>query len=214
MMISVTGLIQNKTNSKPLMPFFRKPAGGFTLLELMLVILLIGLLATMVTLNFTGASRQEKLDDEALRFQQVTQFIAETAVLKQQEWGLYVQADRYGFLYYDNNENKWLPAEEPKAVAAHKMPEHLSLTLELEGLAGEDTNLLARLDWQTDEDEEISADKPELPVLPQVFILSSGEISPFKLIFTEQSELTALYSTVSTEFSIPLLRTEAAEQLP
>ena len=199
------------------MPLSRKQAGGFTLLELMLVILLIGLLATMVTLNFTGASRQEKLDDEAFRFQQVTQFIAETAVLKQQEWGLYVQADRYGFLYYDNNENKWLAAEEPKAVAAHKMPENLSLTLELEGLAGEDTNLLAQLDWQTEDEEEIAqpqSEKPELPVLPQVFILSSGEISPFKLIFTEQSELTPLYSTVSTEFSIPLQRTDAAEQLP
>ena len=67
---------------------------GFTLLELMLVILLIGLLAAMVTLNFSGESRQEKLTNEAERFQQISQFVAETALLKQQEWGLYVLPDR------------------------------------------------------------------------------------------------------------------------
>ena len=187
---------------------------GFTLLELMLVILLIGLLSAMVTLNFSGESRQEKLTNEAERFQQISQFVAETALLKQQEWGLYVLPDRYGFLYYDYSSSKWLQADEPEGLRQHKLPQDMTLTLELDGLEGADSNLLSQLDWEIDEDEQPTDEQSEIPVLPQVFILSSGEISPFKLLFVEQSEVNLLYSAVSTDFSIPLTRSEVSAERP
>lgn len=187
---------------------------GFTLLELMLVILLIGLLATMVTLNFSGESRHEKLSKEAERFQQITQYVAETALLKQQEWGLYVLTDRYGFLYYDYDSAKWLAAEEPEGLREHKLPQDISMTLELDGLEAAEDNLLSQLDWQLDEEQQDAEEQQDIPVLPQVFILSSGEISPFKLLFTEQSELQPLYSAVSTDFSIPLKRSDVSAEQP
>ena len=185
---------------------------GFTLVEVMLVMLLIGLLATTVVMNFSGESREERLEKEAERFQQVFQFVAETAMLKQQEWGLYIKEDRYGFLYYSNEDNKWAAADEPAGVREHKLPEGVVLSLELEGLPGEDSNLLSQLDWQLDEDEQEADSK--IPVLPQVFILSSGEISPFQLLLTEKTDLTPLYSAVSTDFAIPLNRTAVSADLP
>ena len=97
----------------PSLPAVQHRSNGFTLVEVMLVMLLIGLLATTVVMNFSGESREERLEKEAERFQQLFQFVAETAMLKQQEWGLYVLPDRYGFLYYDNNEGKWAEADEP-----------------------------------------------------------------------------------------------------
>ncbi|MEH8017292.1 type II secretion system minor pseudopilin GspH [Rheinheimera muenzenbergensis] len=187
---------------------------GFTLLELMLVILLVGLLATMVTLNFSGESRHEKLSKEAERFQQITQYVAETALLKQQEWGLYVLTDRYGFLYYDYDSAKWLAAEEPDGLREHKLPQDISMTLELDGLEAAEDNLLSQLDWQLDEEQQDAEEQQDIPVLPQVFILSSGEISPFKLLFAEQSELQPLYSAVSTDFSIPLKRSDVSAEQP
>lgn len=190
---------------------------GFTLVEVMLVMLLIGLLATTVVMNFSPESREERLNKEAERFQQLFQFVAETALLKQQEWGLYTLPDRYGFMYYNNEAGKWLAADEPASLQPHKLPADIKLSLELEGLPGADTNLLSQLDWQLDEPEqteEQTEEETELPVLPQVFILSSGEISPFKLLLTEQSDLTPLYSSVSAGFAIPLSRTTAATELP
>lgn len=186
---------------------------GFTLVEVMLVMLLIGLLATTVVMNFSGESREERLEKEAERFQQVFQFVAETAMLKQQEWGLYILPDRYGFLYYNNEDAKWALAEEPAGVTPHKLPADITLELELEGLPGEDTNLLSKLDWQLD-DEEQSDEDSKIPALPQVFILSSGEISPFQLLLRESSDLTPLYSAVSTDFAIPLTRTEVSAERP
>jgi general secretion pathway protein H len=188
-------------------------SSGFTLVEVMLVMLLIGLLATTVVMNFTGESREEKLDKQAGRFQQIFQFVAETAMLKQQEWGLYVQADRYGFLYYSNETAKWVAADEPVGLQQHKMPDGIVLKLELEGLPGEESNLLSQLDWQL-ESQERPDEEGKIPVLPQVFILSSGEISPFQLLLTETSDLTPLYSAVSTDFAIPLTRTTASAEQP
>lgn len=186
---------------------------GFTLVEVMLVMLLIGLLATTVVMNLSSDSREDKLNKEAERFQQLFQFVAETAMLKQQEWGLYITPEQYGFLYYDNDEEKWLPAEEPASLQAYELPEHIALQLELEGLPGAETNLLSELNWQLDEDDAMPEDTTT-PVLPQVFVLSSGEISPFKLVFTEQSDFKPLYIAVSTDFSIPLTRTEVSEEQP
>ena len=187
---------------------------GFTLLELMLVILLIGLLAVMVTLNLSSDSRHERLTAEAERFQQITQYVAETALLRQQEWGLYVVNDRYGFVYFDNPSAKWLEAEEPKGLVQHQLPENIRMALELDGLQATEDNLLAQLEWQLDEDEQQSDEQRDIPVLPQVFILSSGEISPFKLVFSEHSDLSPLYAAVSTEFSIPLTRSDVSAELP
>ena len=87
------------------------------------------------------------------------------------------------------------------------------LMLELEGLAGADSNLLSQLDWQADDDEQTD-ENADIPVLPQVFILSSGEISPFQLLLAENSDLTPLYSSVSTDFAIPLSRTPVSTELP
>jgi len=186
---------------------------GFTLVEVMLVMLLIGLLATTVVMNFSGESREERLEKEAERLQQLFHFVAETAMLKQQEWGLYVFNDSYGFLYYDNDAGKWAAADEPAGLKHYKLPRDIVLTLELEGLPGAESNLLSQLDWQTDEEQQADTES-KIPVLPQVFILSSGEISPFQLLFTEKSDLTPLYSAVSAEFAIPLARSTVSEAQP
>ncbi|PKM17963.1 MAG: type II secretion system protein GspH [Gammaproteobacteria bacterium HGW-Gammaproteobacteria-15] len=195
-------------------PAVQHRSNGFTLVEVMLVMLLIGLLATTVVMNFSGESREERLEKEAERFQQLFQFVAETAMLKQQEWGLYVLPDRYGFLYYDNNEGKWAEANEPAGLRQYKLPHDIALKLELEGLPGEETNLLSQLDWQLADDDKQSDEDSKIPVLPQVFVLSSGEISPFQLLLTESSDLTPLYSAVSTDFAIPLTRTPVSAELP
>lgn len=196
------------------LPAIQRRSSGFTLVEVMLVMLLIGLLATTVVMNFTGESREERLEKEAERFQQLFQFVAETAMLKQQEWGLYVLPDRYGFLYYNNSEGKWAEANEPAGLRQYTLPRDIVLKLELEGLPGEETNLLSQLDWQLDDDDRQTGEDSKVPVLPQVFVLSSGEISPFQLLLIENSDLTPLYSAISTDFAIPLNRTPVSAEQP
>ena len=186
-------------------PLKRLKQPGFTLLEVMLVLLLIGLLATTVVVNFSGDSPEQRLQKETERFQQVFQFVAETAMLKQQEWGLVLQEGSYSFVYFDGE--KWLQADEPKAAELYELAEDIRLQLELEGLPGAEFSLLSQLNWQ-DQDDFDDADNEQPPVLPQVFILSSGEISPFRLMFQLGERLEQVSQTVGTDFTIPLNRSD------
>lgn len=140
-------------------PLIRFRQAGFTLLEVMLVLLLIGLLATTVVLNFSGDSPEQRLQKETERFQQVFQFVAETAMLKQQEWGLVLQEGSYSFVYFYGE--KWLQADQPKAAELYELAEDIRLQLELEGLPGAELSLLSQLNWQ--DDDEFTDNASEQP---------------------------------------------------
>ncbi|WP_423188104.1 type II secretion system minor pseudopilin GspH [Alishewanella sp. d11] len=178
---------------------------GFTLLEILLVIVLIGILASVVVLNFDGDTAEEQVDKEAVRFQQVFQFIAETAQLRQQEWGLVVAENGYAFVYFADGSWQWV--QQPEVAKQHRLPEGLQLQLEIEGLPGAEQNLLSQLEWQQEEQTSLSTEEGAAkPPLPQVFILSSGEISPFRLSFSASKVLPPVSVQVGTDFSLPLSR--------
>ena len=183
---------------------------GFTLLEVMLVLLLVGILASAVVINFSGNSPEQRLEKEVLRFSQVFQFIADSAQLRQQEWGLVVAAGQYAFVYYQADGWQW--AQQPAAAKAYTLPEGITLTVELEGLPGEEQSLLSQLEWEYA--AEGLATSPEVsspPPLPQVFILSSGEVSPFRLTFSTEQSLSPVQVTLGTDFSLPLQRYSEAD---
>ncbi|EHR40864.1 type II secretion system minor pseudopilin GspH [Alishewanella jeotgali] len=177
---------------------------GFTLLEVMLVLLLVGILASAVVMNFAGDSPQQKLEKETLRFNQAFQFIADTALLRQQEWGLVVAANQYAFVYFDGEVWQWV--QEPAVAKAYTMPEGITLALQLEGLPGAEESLLSQLSGLgADETDATQQDASSIPPLPQVFMLSSGEVSPFRLHFNFAQDR-QLQLTLGTDFSVPLRR--------
>lgn len=185
-------------------------ARGFTLLEVMLVLLLVGILASAVVINFSGNSPEQRLEKEVLRFSQVFQFIADSAQLRQQEWGLVVAAGQYAFVYYQADGWQW--AQQPAAAKAYTLPEGITLTVELEGLPGDELSLLSQLEWEAAaEDLEVTGDAASPPPLPQVFILSSGEVSPFRLTFSTEQSLSPVQVTLGTDFSPPLQRYSEAD---
>jgi general secretion pathway protein H len=171
----------------------------------MLVLLLVGILASAVVINFSGNSPEQRLEKEVLRFSQVFQFIADSAQLRQQEWGLVVAAGQYAFVYYQADGWQW--AQQPAAAKAYTLPEGITLTVELDGLPGEEQSLLSQFEWEVlDEDLATSPDASSPPPLPQVFILSSGEVSPFRITFNTEQSLSPVQVTLGTDFSLPLQR--------
>lgn len=183
---------------------------GFTLLEVMLVLLLVGLLTSVVALNLGGRSSQQQIQQEVLRFMQAFQFVAEQAQLQQQEWGLVVANEGYAFAYY--SADGWQLAQQPAITRQYALPEGMSLQLELEGLPGDEFNLLSQLSWQQETDDrwQNAQDNAKKTPFPQVFILSSGEISPFRLNFVFDARIEATQQRVGTDFSLPIKRFDGA----
>lgn len=125
---------------------------GFTLLELMIVIVLIGMLAGMVSLA-SGPSPARQARQQAEDFIRVVQQLRERAVLDAREYGLRLQSRAYQAVR--------LEARGWTAVTSlHWLPENLTLGLEQDGQ-------ILPLDDVRD--------------TPQLLMLSSDEISPFRL---------------------------------
>ncbi len=221
----------------------RVPQQGFTLVEVLLVILLIGMLAVSVVVSFSGDSRDQRLAKETEQLQQLIQLASETAMLKQQELGLFINAEGYRFMLF--KDEKWHSISQPKALRPRQFPAGFAVELELEGLEWSEGNLLSQVEWQDEEEdalfEENSFDElaqkkqqekaqqaaksgqpiattgfetaprqKKDPRLPQVFILSSGEITPFLLSISEQSDKPVWRQELKAVFSIPLERSEVS----
>ena len=73
-------------------------------------------------------------------------------------------------------ENSWQSPGDDGLLKAYSLPAEIELRLEVEGEPPELNNLAALEDGGNEEDEEES-------LTPQVFILSSGEMTPFSVTF-------------------------------
>jgi general secretion pathway protein H len=85
---------------------------GFTLIELMVVIMLVGIMATMVQFNASGKRPEDVLQQESARFAAIFEVASEYGMLNNIELGLMVKKDSYQFLGYDGT--RW--AEIPVAT--------------------------------------------------------------------------------------------------
>ncbi|MDF0534573.1 type II secretion system minor pseudopilin GspH [Shewanella yunxiaonensis] len=153
---------------------------GFTLLEVMLVILLMGLMAAAVTLSIGGGDQQQQLKREAQRFISVTEAVADEAVLSGQFVGIVVDKNAYHYVIYIDD--KWQPLQRDNLVSEHQLPEGISTDIEVEGLPldqDEDKDSLFDDDKKPFDDDPKQQNNPE----PQIMLLPSGEMTGFELTF-------------------------------
>jgi general secretion pathway protein H len=145
-------------------------ACGFTLLELMVVIVIVGIVLSFMTLSAGTDKRAEQLEREAQRIVALLQLASDDAVMRSEQLALRVGETDYEFMILDDD--KWVPLEDDHALRAREMPAGIELRLEL----------------QDNPPPELTSEDSDQP---QVFLLSSGEMTPFVLIVsapeTEQS---------------------------
>ena len=207
---------------------------GFTLLEIMLVMLLLGLMASYVVVNFVSESRPSRIQKETDRLQQLVQVLSETAILKQQDFGLMLNDKGYQFLVH--NGQKWLEVAEPKFMQFHPWPETIRAELELDGLSWAEDSILGQEEFRklqeelleqqeeaaeendkkTDQDDKAKGPLKarEKPLLPNIYILSSGDISPFHLVLADETERPFWYQALKGEYSIPLVKSAVENDRP
>ncbi len=141
---------------------------GFTLLELLVVVFIIGIMAAMFTLSagLAGGTDRE-LRRESERLQTLLALALEDASFQAHELGLRLYPRRYEFSVYDRGDllnpedDKWVPIG-ADVLAPRELPAPFALELEIDGRS---VNL------------ERSAKDVEKKYQPQLFIFSSGDVS-------------------------------------
>ncbi|MFC3094098.1 type II secretion system protein GspH [Alteromonas sediminis] len=167
---------------------------GFTLLEILLVLFLIGMAVSYVLFNAFSVSQSDRLKEQARRFQVIVDMASDYAVLNQTELGIRFEAakNEYFFMALDD-ENQWQVLDDP-LYSGHTLPQSFSFELELDSLPWEETERLFDREL-FDETLSVSEDSVDigneedksLPP-PQVLIMSSGEITPFSVMLAYEPD--------------------------
>lgn len=135
---------------------------GFTLVEIMVVVVIIGIIAGFAVLSIGSRALDDRLDTEARRLKELVALAADEAVLQGIELG-FAQTDAgYTFLAL-GPDGQWAPLES-EVLRPRTVGEPLYLRLVVEGRK-----------------EDPPADDDEQGPRPQVLLLSSGETTPFRL---------------------------------
>lgn len=161
---------------------------GFTLIEVIFVLALIGVIVTTVRYSVFTSKTEKEVEDQVKRLQVVFNMASDYAVINQLELGLRIddKEQSYEFVMLDENE-KWQAINGQKHLEKVTMPEEITLELNLEGLPWQEEDSLFD-ESIFDEELSVSSDGVDIgneediePPPPQIFILSSGEITPFEL---------------------------------
>ena len=157
----------------------RPATAGFTLIELMVVIFIIGLLAAATLLSVGTTGRDSQLEQERDRLAALIEYVRERAALQTVEYGLRCEQGGFRFVMYDNRKAQWLEDSLDDALRPRTLPAGLDLTLTVEDRA----IVLPALSANTPLPKRGSVDDTVTPVdlTPQVMLFSSGDLSRFKL---------------------------------
>jgi len=156
-------------------PPLRRSA-GFTLLELLVVLVLIGIIFTFAMLSLGGDDIGELMDQESYRMMTLMNLASDEAVLRGEELAVLFSEDGYEFVVLNNEEGRWHRTEGDGLLKAYSLPADIELRLEMEG---EPPILTAAAKVDEEDDDTLGEDED---LQPQVFILSSGEMTPFTVI--------------------------------
>jgi general secretion pathway protein H len=137
---------------------------GFTLVEILVVVAIIGIMIAVVTLSVGLAFGDRDLETERDRLLALADHLRDQAALQNREYGLRCFDGGYQFLVYDARERVWTNGEDD-LLRARELPEGLELKLWIEGQP-------VALP---------SADMEEGELLPQVLLYSSGDLNLFEL---------------------------------
>jgi general secretion pathway protein H len=140
---------------------------GFSLLELLVVVAIIGLIVQAVTLSMGALGNDRDLAQETRRLRSMVELLQEEALMQSRDYGVMFTETGYRFYVFDYQQLIWVEPQTDKLLERHSLRSQLEMALVLDG---------RRVPLERDfESQEV--DNPE----PQIMLLASGEVTPFTI---------------------------------
>jgi general secretion pathway protein H len=158
-------------------PQFRQK--GFTLLELLVVVVIVAILFTYTTLAIRSNSPEDLIKEEAHRLERLTQLALEEAVLRGEEYGIEFYLDGYRFLRF--SEAQWQPLTQDRILHQRELPLEMKLEMhveETEIVIDTETEPMSENEVELDQTDVKQDSKKKSELKPHIYLLSSGEITP------------------------------------
>lgn len=157
---------------------------GFTLIEIMVVIIIISVVITFVTLSVGDGNLGQKLQQESQRLSYLLTLASQESVMQSKEMGVYFDADSYSFcdLQIETSICTTCKIITNNVFKPRTLPAGIKTEIRLDGEA-----VLSNKTCQN---------------MPQLLILSSGEFIPFEIILTADKLSYQLTGNITGEITI------------
>jgi len=102
---------------------------GFTLIEMMIVVFIIGIITAGVLLSVNLTGRDRDLEKESDRLLTLVNYVREQAEMQTRDYGIIVHDDGYQFVAYDARRGLWREVYEDDALHVRMLPGGLDFKL-------------------------------------------------------------------------------------
>lgn len=140
---------------------------GFSLIELLVVLAIIGIFVGIVALSIGITGRDREIEQEMYRIRSLLELVREEAMMQNRDFGLAFSETAYRFYIYDYGLLEWIEPPDDELLAERVLGDRLRLSLRVE-----DRDVVLDESFDDKDDPETRR--------PQVMILSTGEMTPFQ----------------------------------
>jgi len=149
----------------------RPSIAGFTLLELMVVVVIIGILIAGAVLSLGATGRDTQLEQERDRLVALLDYARERGELQTREYGLRCTPGGYEFSVYDSRTAQWVADDLETALRPRRLPPGLAFSLVIEG-----REVVLE---EPQSDSALSSGVKDRT--PQIMLYSNGDTNDFEL---------------------------------
>lgn len=181
------------TRSRTSAPLKTAHTAGFTLVEILVVLVIIGTILSVAFLSFGLLGDDRSVEREARRIAALINLVTEEAMLQGRDFGLEVLGGGYRFVELDPLVDQWFEVIGDDLMAAKTLEEGTEFELFIE-----DHRVLLQAEAkETEKKEEDGKRDLTDDYLPHILILSSGDVSPFELRLSRASDQATITLTMS-----------------
>jgi len=181
------------THSAPVRSTQPCRGSGFTLIEILVVVVIMGIISAIVVLGLGTLGDDRELRNEARRMTALIEMTLDEATLQGRDFGLELMQSGYRFVEFDPLTEQWSEVIGDDLMRPRSLAEGTEFELFLE-----DKRVLLKIDSaETEKDDDDDARNLNDDYLPHVLVLSSGDITPFVLEIFRNSDRASIQLSAS-----------------
>jgi len=160
---------------------------GFTLIEMMVVLVILGVIVSMMVASLNTDKINEHMEIEMVRLQTLLTLAQEEAILQGQTLSLAISENTYRFDLLAEDDT-WTAIDDEKIFRERTVVTGTSFALVIDNIKKEALSEGFKLKLSSEDEEEKDQDEEDEDKYQRIIIEASGEVFPFELILRTEDE--------------------------